>query len=114
MLPIRFKLVFFSPKEETAHVLKEIFSRYPEQVGKIGQYEQCAFITPGVGQFMPGAAANPTVGAPGVLEKVTEDRVEVVVNDRGDMADLRNAITALKQAHSYEEVAYDVYRLENV
>ncbi|KAJ7836510.1 hypothetical protein B0H13DRAFT_2288141 [Mycena leptocephala] len=69
-------------------------------VGKIGNYERC--------QFHPTAAANPTVGHPGELEYVDEDRVEVLVLDR-----MREVVQALKAVHPYEEVAYDVYKLED-
>jgi len=105
----RFKLVFFSPAPNTRDILKHLFTLFPAHVGKIGNYEQCAFLTRGTGQFAPIAAANPTIGSPGVLEQVEEDRVEVLVLER-----VREVVAALKEVHPYEEVAYDVYKLENV
>ncbi|KAI6125611.1 hypothetical protein EDD16DRAFT_1557702 [Pisolithus croceorrhizus] len=109
----RFKLVFFCPRENTEKILGAIFARHPEQVGKIGEYRECAFIT-GVGQCRPTEKAKPTIGEPGQLGEVIEHRVEVLVIDKGDMTDLRNVISDLKDVHPYQEVAYDVYRLENV
>ncbi|KAG1861848.1 GTP cyclohydrolase 1 type 2/Nif3 [Suillus fuscotomentosus] len=114
MMSLRFKLVFFTPKTHTAVILSTLFKQCPNVLGKIGQYEECAFITPGVGQFKPGPGARPLTGEPGKLEYVDEDRVEIVVNDQGDKVQLKHAISHLKAVHPYEEVAYDVYRLEDV
>ncbi|KAF8339354.1 GTP cyclohydrolase 1 type 2/Nif3 [Amanita rubescens] len=107
----RFKLVFFSPNYSTRAILEHLFQKYPAEIGKIGEYEQCAFISRGTGQFKATAAANPTLGTKGVLETVEEDRVEVLINDKGDVS---KAIEELKKVHPYEEPAYDVYRLEDV
>ncbi|EIN06417.1 hypothetical protein PUNSTDRAFT_23964, partial [Punctularia strigosozonata HHB-11173 SS5] len=109
---VRFKLVFFTPTTHTRAVLATIFAKHPENVGSIGNYREAAFISRGTGQFRPGSGANPTIGTPGILEYVEEDRVEVVVNDNGDNEGIKGAVATLKAAHPYEEVAYDVYRLE--
>ncbi|MEM8600381.1 MAG: Nif3-like dinuclear metal center hexameric protein [Bacteroidota bacterium] len=77
--------------------------------GRIGDYEACAFTTEGTGYFRPGEHAAPTIGtAGGLLEAVEEVRVEVEVA-RWDLA---RVVAALRAAHPYEEVAYDVYPLE--
>jgi hypothetical protein len=110
----RYKLVFFCPTTSTRSVLDQLFQRYPNELGKIGEYEQCAFICPGTGQFKPLAAANPAIGERSKLEFVQEDRVELVVNDNGEKVELRKAIEELKKVHPYEEVCHDVYRLEDV
>lgn len=47
----RFKLVFFVPATSTQQVLGKLFAKYPSELGQIGQYEQCAFITRGTGKF---------------------------------------------------------------
>ncbi|KAJ7862688.1 hypothetical protein B0H13DRAFT_2354525 [Mycena leptocephala] len=91
--------------EKVGFVVNSIAHVY---VGKIGNYERCAFLTRGTGQFRPTATANPTIGHPGELEYVDEDRVEVLVLDR-----MREVVQALKAVHPYEEVAYDVYKLED-
>ncbi|PPQ78987.1 hypothetical protein CVT25_002271 [Psilocybe cyanescens] len=111
----RFKLVFFSPKESTSKILDHLFRTFPKELGNIGDYEQCAFVTRGTGQFRPKQSANPTIGAPGQLEFVEEDRVELVVSDMtGEREELKKAIKELKTIHPYEEVAYDVYKLEDL
>ncbi|KAK7472208.1 hypothetical protein VKT23_000330 [Stygiomarasmius scandens] len=63
---------------------------------------------------MPSAAANPAIGKRGELEFVEEDRVEMVVNDKGKKEELRKAVEELKKVHPYEEVAFDVYKMEDL
>lgn len=69
------------------------------------------FETPGIGQFVPGEGAVPNIGAVGKLERVEEMKVEVLCAGRDVMV---GAVGALKKAHPYEEVAYEVYKLEDV
>jgi hypothetical protein len=75
--------------------------------GKIGNYSHCSFSTQGIGRFLPVEGANPHVGAVGKYEEVHEERIEVTC----DLAILDSVISAMKSAHPYEEVAYDVYQL---
>ncbi|KAJ7180684.1 GTP cyclohydrolase 1 type 2/Nif3 [Mycena filopes] len=104
----RFKLVFFSPAPNTRAILDHLFRTFPAHVGKIGNYERCAFLSRGTGQFQPSAGAHPAIGEVGALQSVEEDRVEVSVLDR-----VREVVKELKAVHPYEEVAYDVYRVED-
>ncbi|EKM53720.1 uncharacterized protein PHACADRAFT_260210 [Phanerochaete carnosa HHB-10118-sp] len=97
----RFKLVFFAPVRDTSRILNHLFSKYPQTVGKIGQYESCAFLSRGTGQFRPGPEANPAIGKRGELEFVEENRVEVIVNDKGENEEIRGAIKELKAVSSY-------------
>lgn len=97
---LRYKLVFFVPVKDTPRVLDYVFSKMPETIGKIGQYDSCAFVSRGTGQFRPGPEANPTIGTRGDLELVEENRVEVVVNDRGKNEEIRQAIQELKSVRS--------------
>ncbi|OBZ69614.1 putative GTP cyclohydrolase 1 type 2 [Grifola frondosa] len=105
----RFKLVFFAPVSATQPVLQHLFTTFPQHVGRIGAYGGCAFVSRGTGQFTPQAGAQPAIGTVGVPERVEEDRVEVLV--RGEV---RRVLEELKKIHPYEEVAYDVYRLEEL
>ena len=61
--------------------------------------------------FLPSEAANPTIGKPGTLESVDEVKAEVMCFGR-EMA--RRAVGGLIKAHPYEEVAYEVYRVEDI
>ncbi|KAK0186625.1 GTP cyclohydrolase 1 type 2/Nif3 [Armillaria mellea] len=108
----KYKLVFFSPSPNTQSILHHLFLTFPQQLGNIGQYDQCAFITRGKGQFRPGPDTNPTVGSVGQLGRVEEDRVEIVVND-GKKEIVCQAIEELKKVHPYDQVAYDVFKMED-
>ena len=78
--------------------------------GRIGEYERCSWHTAGTGTFLGGEGTEPSIGEQGRVEHVAELRVEVVVPDER----LEAAVAALKLAHPYEELAYDVYPLVDV
>ncbi|KAI9835002.1 MAG: hypothetical protein M1819_002725 [Sarea resinae] len=106
----RFKLVFTVPPSSVQKCKDAIFAagagRYPGS----GAYTEACFEMPGVGQFRPGATANPNIGSVGVLERVEEIRVEVLCVGRDVVG---KAVEGLKKAHPYEEPAYEVYKLED-
>lgn len=77
--------------------------------GWIGNYSHCTFATPGTGTFMPRAGSDPYLGRTGELEQVEETRLETIV----PAGKLKAVLQAMLQAHPYEEVAYDLYLLEN-
>lgn len=68
------------------------------------RYTECCFESPVSGQFRPGSAASPYIGRPGGLERVEERRVEFVA-PRSRRAVV---LSALLEAHPYEEPAYDI------
>jgi dinuclear metal center YbgI/SA1388 family protein len=100
----RVKLVTFVPPEATSKVLDAVALA---GAGEIGDYSHCSFRVRGTGTFLPSDRAHPTVGEPAELTEVEEDRVEVVLPS----ARLLSVVQALRTAHPYEEVAYDVYPL---
>mgnify|MGYP002382026167 FL=1 len=77
--------------------------------GKIGNYSFCSFSSKGIGRFKPEAGAHPAIGEVGKPEEVIEERVEMVC----PREQLHVVIEAMKAAHPYEEVAFDVYALED-
>ncbi len=77
--------------------------------GNIGNYSDCSFRSAGTGTFRPGEDTKPFIGRTGVLEEVDEYRLETAVYRK----DLQNVLTAMEKAHPYEEIAYDIYHLEN-
>jgi len=77
--------------------------------GCVGNYSNCTFQARGTGTFLPGAHTNPFLGQPGKLERADEYRLETIV----PKAALSAVVQAMEAAHPYEEVAYDVFRLEN-
>ncbi|MCW4148657.1 MULTISPECIES: NGG1p interacting factor NIF3 [Halomonadaceae] len=102
-----YKLAFFVPVEEAESVKEAVFET---GAGRIGDYEACCFQTRGTGQFRPLNGADPHIGKVGELEFVDELKVELVCDDDHIQA----AIAALKLAHPYEEVAYDVWALADL
>lgn len=100
------KITVFVPKEYTNTVSEAM---YKVGAGKIGNYQNCSFRTEGTGSFMPLNGSNPNIGKIGVTENVVENRVECIFP-----AFLEGKIiSAIKQVHPYEEVAYYITVLEN-
>lgn len=100
------QLTTFVPPASLAPVLQAL---HTAGAGRIGDYTHCSFVMPGTGSFQPTTAANPHIGTPGQLEKVAEERVEVVFPSHLEATVLR----ALRTAHPYEEVAYYIHKLQN-
>jgi hypothetical protein len=75
--------------------------------GRIGEYERCSWYTLGTGTFLAREGAEPAVGDVGEEEHVEEYRVEVIVPEES----LRTVVDALRAAHPYEEVAFDLVPL---
>lgn len=102
-----YKICFFVPVENAETVKDAIFLT---GAGRIGNYDRCSWQTEGTGQFRPLSGSDPFVGSHGKTEQVPELKVELVCAD--DL--IKKALNALKQAHPYEEPAYEIYRLEDV
>ena len=100
----RYKLVWFVPEEALDATRDAVFAA---GAGRIGEYERCSWYTPGTGTFFGGQGTDPAIGKSGREEREAELRVETVVP--GDRVD--PVVSALLQAHPYEEVAYDLYQL---
>jgi dinuclear metal center YbgI/SA1388 family protein len=100
------KLVTYVPPANREIVLKALFE---EGAGNIGNYSHCSFSSTGTGTFLPNQDANPVIGEKGQLHEGEEGKVEVVLSIHNE----RQVIQALKKAHPYEEIAYEVYDLRN-
>ncbi len=103
----QFKLTVFVPGEHAEKVTGAIFE---EGGGIIGEYSGCSFRTEGKGTFTGSAKSKPSVGRKQVRESISEVKLEVVV----DSWKLPGVIKSMIKAHPYEEVAYDVYPLNNL
>jgi dinuclear metal center YbgI/SA1388 family protein len=77
--------------------------------GNIGNYSQCGFSVLGSGTFMGNENSNPSIGKPNQLEKIEEVKFEVIFPQYLES----RIIQTLKKAHPYEDVAYEIYALEN-
>jgi dinuclear metal center YbgI/SA1388 family protein len=100
------KLVVFVP---ASHINQVADAIHNHGGGIIGEYSHCSFRTAGTGTFMGSVSANPAIGKKGKLEKGEEIKLEILV----DSFKLSKVISAMKHAHPYEEVAYDLYPLKN-
>ncbi len=100
------KVAVFVP---TSHLEKVATAMHDAGGGKFTKYEECSFRTEGVGTFKGTENAKPFIGMRGVLERAPETRLEMLV----ETWNLGRVIDAMMKAHPYEELAYDVYRLEN-
>lgn len=99
------KLVVFVPQSHAAAVRDALGQA---GAGHIGNYDFCTFGAPGEGSFRGSDQTRPFTGKPGRLEKVQEVRLETIF-PRG----LKKAVlAAMRSAHPYEEVAFDLYPLE--
>lgn len=101
------KIVIFVP-EAAADVVRKAAGE--AGAGLIGNYGFCSFSSKGNGRFLPKEGANPHIGEIGTLEIVDEERIEMVCPK--EIA--KEVITAMKAVHPYEEVAVDVYPLEEI
>jgi hypothetical protein len=100
----RRKLVVFVPAEALDTVRDALFAA---GAGRIGDYERCSWYTEGTGTFLGGAGTSPAVGERGREERIPELRLETVFPaDRQEQV-----LGALRDAHPYEEPAFDVYPL---
>ena len=75
--------------------------------GRIGEYSECSYRLAGTGTFFGSDASNPTVGIKGQREEVSEWRLEAVC----PASCVEAVVAAIRQAHSYEEPAFDLYLL---
>jgi hypothetical protein len=98
------KLVVFVPREALDAVREALFAA---GAGRIGEYTRCCWYAEGTGTFLGGDGTSPSVGSPGREQRVAELRLETVFpSDEQDAV-----LAALREAHPYEEPAFDVYEL---
>ncbi len=102
--PQQCKVVVFVPESDLGKVSDALFAA---GAGQIGQYSECSFRLAGTGTFFGSETTNPTRGQKGRREEVSEWRLECVCPE----SRLESVVHAIRQAHSYEEPAFDVYPL---
>ena len=100
------KLVTFCPTAQANEVRNALFSAGG---GDISNYSECSFNVEGTGTFKAGNGTNPFVGQVGEQHREAEVRIETIFK----VQDERKILLALLENHPYEEVAYDIYALEN-
>lgn len=98
------KIVTFAPIKD-ADKIRQVLGA--AGAGKMGNYSFCSYSVVGKGRFTPSADANPHIGNKETPEVVEEERIEVLC----ERSIAKIVIAAMKDAHPYEEVAFDIYPL---
>lgn len=100
------KLVTFTIPENAEEVRNALFDA---GAGNIGNYENCSFNSKGIGTYMGNEHSNPQIGERFEFVQGDEIKIEVTFEKH-----LENKILkALFKSHAYEEVAYEIYELQN-
>lgn len=101
------RLITFAPVDRAEDVRNAIFAA---GAGHIGKYSECSFNSNGTGTFKAGKGADPYVGEIGERHHEKETKIEIVypfyLEDQ--------VVNALIGSHPYEEVAYDIFPMDNV
>jgi dinuclear metal center YbgI/SA1388 family protein len=100
------KLVTFCPTAYVERVRKSLFMA---GAGHIGNYDSCSYNTEGIGTFKALTGTNPFIGKIDQEHKEEETRIETIFPFFLE----KQVLKALMSSHPYEEVAYDIYSLEN-
>ena len=100
------KLVTYTIPENVEQVRNALFDA---GAGKIGNYDDCSFTSQGIGSYMGNENSNPEIGERFEFVEAQEIKIEVTFEKH-----LQNKILkALLKNHVYEEVAYEIYDLQN-
>ncbi len=101
------RLISFAPVDQAEKVRDAVFAA---GAGHIGKYSECSFNSEGTGTFKAGPGTDPYVGNIGERHHEKETKIEIVypfyLEDQ--------VVKALVDSHPYEEVAYDIFTMENV
>ncbi len=101
------KLQLYIPQNHVAQMENTLFEA---GAGHIGNYSECSFVSEGIGSFKPEDGAQPFVGSLGDRHTEKETKIEMIFPIW-----LKNKVlNAMKDAHPYEEVAYEITSLENI
>ena len=100
------KLVVFCPVDYFEKVRAAMFEA---GAGYIGNYSDCSFNTSGTGSFKAMDGSKPFVGEQGKMHEEKEIRIETIVASYR----ISTVLKAIIKVHPYEEVAYDIYPLNN-
>lgn len=100
------KLATFAPKDAAEKVREALWS---SGAGVIGNYDKTSYNLHGMGTYRGNENSNPVIGEKGNLMQEPEDRIEVIYPQHIE----GKVLAALRSAHPYEEIAYDLYPLTN-
>lgn len=101
-----FQLVTYVPADKAEELRLALFKT---GAGGIGNYDSCSFNSDGIGTFRANENARPYIGKIGEIHLENEVRISLIFTKH-----LKGSVLkALKENHPYEEVAYEIFRLEN-
>ncbi len=101
------KLVFYCPISDSNNLKNKLWEA---GAGKIGNYSHCSFSSVGNGTFQAGSSSSPKVGEKNKLHIEKEEKIEMVF-----YSNLKSKIlNVLIDEHPYEEVAYELYQIDNL
>ena len=100
------KLVTYTIPENAEQLRNALFE---VGVGKIGNYEDCSFNSQGIGTYMGNENSNPEIGERFEFVETQEIKIEVIFEKQLQ----GKVLQALFKNHVYEEVAYEIYDLQN-
>ena len=100
------KLVTYCPVNQADNLRTALFSA---GAGSIGNYDECSFSSNGTGTFRGNESSNPAVGLKGVRHHEEESRLEVIFESHK----VNDVLKALRSSHPYEEIAYEIYTIDN-
>ncbi|MFN2457408.1 MAG: Nif3-like dinuclear metal center hexameric protein [Chitinophagaceae bacterium] len=101
------RLITFAPNDKAEQVRQAVFNA---GAGNIGKYSECSFNSEGTGTFKAEEGADPYVGEVGERHYATETKIEIVYPVYLEL----QVVKALMDSHPYEEVAYDIFTMENI
>ena len=101
------KLTVYCPSSHTEIVKNALFAHGAGRVGEL--YDRCSFVSSGIGSFRPLEEADPFSGKIGKDSVDKEDKIEVVFYSYLKP----QIISALNEAHPYQEVAYILDNIDN-
>ncbi len=100
------QLNVYVPKDHSEKVKEALLSA---GAGNIGFYDECSFTIEGKGTFRPIEGSNPFSGEQNIRENASENMISVIFESFKQ----NQIVTAMKSVHPYEEVAHQIYSLEN-
>lgn len=100
------QLNVYVPKDYSEKLKESLFSA---GAGNIGFYDECSFTVEGSGTFRPLEGSDPFSGQLNIRENGREDMISVIFESFKE----NQILAAMKSVHPYEEVAHQIYQLEN-
>ena len=100
------QLTTYVPKENATALLEQL---YKAGAGALDNYDQCSFVTDGIGSFRGNENSQPYLGKPMIREEVEEVRLNLVFQKHLE----GKILQTLFENHPYEAVAFEVHSIDN-